>query len=122
MLPDTNLDASAVSFADNFVSIHARKPDWVLTSPPYSGAISFVKTALSVAKKGVAMKLPLSFLEPCADRGDWLKAHPPAVCVFLRRVRHTPAAQVMVGEFWGVWYIGSDGGGAIGTRLVFCPE
>ncbi|CAM9721551.1 unnamed protein product, partial [Pylaiella littoralis] len=67
----------------------AGQPDWVVTSPPYRGAINFVKSALGVARYGVALKLPLSFLEPCADRGIWLKENPPSVCVVLRRVTHT---------------------------------
>ncbi|CAM9759056.1 unnamed protein product [Pylaiella littoralis] len=95
----------------------AGQPDWVVTSPPYRGAINFVKSALGVARYGVALKLPLSFLEPCADRGIWLKENPPSVCVVLRRVTHTPA-HVIVGESWGVWYKETDGSG---TRMAFCP-
>ncbi|CAM9870676.1 unnamed protein product [Ectocarpus sp. 6 AP-2014] len=120
--PDTNLDASLASFgADFLLAKPGQRPDWVLTSPPYKGALEYVKSALSLAAKGVALKLPLSFLEPCADRGKWLQANPPAVCVFLRRVRYTPA-HVMVGEFWGVWYADSGSARTCDTRMVFCPE
>lgn len=92
-----------------------------MTSPPYKGAFNFVKAALSVAEKGVALKLPLSFLEPCEDRGAWLSANPPALCVFLRRAKYTPA-KVMVGEFWGVWYnTRVDATAAGASKLVFCP-
>lgn len=97
--PDTHLDASATTFCADFLEDGVQqRPDWVVTSPPYKGALKFVKATLSVAKKGVALKLPLSFLEPCADRGEWLSANPPALCVLLRRARYTPV-QVMVGEF-----------------------
>lgn len=90
----------------------------IVTSPPYKGAIKFVKAALEVAKHGVALKLPLSFMEPCGDRATWLKENSPSVCVFLRRSTYTPAL-VIVGEFWGVWYKGDNVTG--GTRMVFCP-
>ncbi|CAB1108726.1 unnamed protein product [Ectocarpus sp. CCAP 1310/34] len=59
---------------------------------------------MSLATKGVALKMPLSFLEPYADRGGWLKTNPPSVCVFLRRAKYTRANNAKMGEFWGVWY------------------
>ncbi|CAM9866382.1 unnamed protein product, partial [Pylaiella littoralis] len=76
--------SSLASFPDYFLNATDRKqPDWVLTSPPCKNALVFAKVAMSVVKKGVALKLPLTFLEPCADRGGWLQANPPAmVCVF----------------------------------------
>ncbi|CAM9179781.1 unnamed protein product [Pylaiella littoralis] len=86
---DTNLDSGSRSFPREYLE-KAGQPDWVVTSPLYRGAINFVKSALGVARYGVALKLPLSFLEPCADRGIWLKENPPSVCVVLRRVTHTP--------------------------------
>ncbi|CAM9850003.1 unnamed protein product, partial [Hapterophycus canaliculatus] len=48
-------------------------------------AIKFVEAAVEVSRYGVALKLPLSFVEPCADRASWLKENPPSVCIFLRR-------------------------------------
>ncbi|CAN0373515.1 unnamed protein product [Ectocarpus sp. 12 AP-2014] len=102
---DTNLDASLESFPDDFVAASSRKrPDWVVTSPPYNGALAFVKAATSLATKGVAVKLPLSCLAPCADRGGWLQTNPPSVCVFLRRARCTCVNRAKLGEFRGVWY------------------
>ncbi|CAN0429912.1 unnamed protein product [Pylaiella littoralis] len=67
--PDTNLDVTSVSFSDDFLKALGKQPDWVVTSPPYKNALTCVKAALSVANIGVALKLPLSFLEPCHDRG-----------------------------------------------------
>lgn len=122
LLPDTNLDASLASFPEDFLLANpGKQPDWVLTSLPYKGALAFVEAALSEAKEGVALKLPISFLEPCADRGEWLEENPPAVCIFLRRAKYTSAHHVKVGEFWGVWYTsGVCRGNSNGTRLVFC--
>ncbi|CAM9339608.1 unnamed protein product [Pylaiella littoralis] len=114
---DTNLDTSAPTFAQEYLASGAQQPDWVVTSPPYKGAINFVKGAMEVARYGVAFKLLLSFMGPCGDRGEWLQRNPPSICVFLRRVRYTPA-HVMMGEFWGVWY--KAGVGGRGTRLVYC--
>ncbi|CAN0056580.1 unnamed protein product, partial [Pylaiella littoralis] len=80
-----DVSSSVLSFRDDFLKANSgKRPDWVVTSPPYKGAVGFVKAALAVATKGAALKLPLSFLEPCADRGGWLAETPPAVCVFLR--------------------------------------
>ncbi|CAB1109634.1 unnamed protein product [Ectocarpus sp. CCAP 1310/34] len=99
-----------------------KQPDWVVTSPPYKGAVGFVKAVLAVAAKGVALRLPLSFRKPCADRGSWLVDNPPVMCGFLRRAKYTHAHHVKVGEFWGVWYTDGGCGKSGGSRLVFCPE
>lgn len=117
MESDTNLDASSPTFAREYIAAGNQQPDWVITSPPYKGAINFVKAAVEVAKHGVALKLPLSFLEPCGDRAVWLKKNEPSVCVFLRRAGYTPD-HVMVGEFWGVWY--KAGIDERGTRMAYC--
>ncbi|CAB1112018.1 unnamed protein product [Ectocarpus sp. CCAP 1310/34] len=116
----SSLDASKSTFAADFLADgFEQQPEWVVTSPPYKGAVKFGKAALSVAKHGVTLKLPLSFLEPCVDRADWLEANPPTVCVFLRRASYTPE-HIMMGEFWGVWYCtGGDRTAVGGTKLVF---
>ncbi|CAB1103776.1 unnamed protein product [Ectocarpus sp. CCAP 1310/34] len=121
--PDTNLDASSASFADDYLAAHnGQQPDWVVSSPPYEGALAFVKAALTVAKEGVALKLPLSFLEPCADRAVWLQANPPALCMMMSRARYQPAL-VRVGEFRGVWYPpGSGSSSSDSTKLLFLPS
>lgn len=63
--PDTSLDASLTTFPEDFLLANpGKQPDWALTSPSYKGALAFVKAALSVAKEGMALKLPISFLEP----------------------------------------------------------
>ncbi|CAN0114147.1 unnamed protein product, partial [Hapterophycus canaliculatus] len=66
----------------------AERLDWVVTSPPYKGAIKFVNAALAVATVGVALKSPLSFMEPCVDGSAWLQENLPSKCIFLRRVRY----------------------------------
>lgn len=115
---DTTFDASVPTFARDYLSDGVERPDWVVTSPPYKGAIKFVKAALTVAKHGVALKLPLSFLEPCANRGVWLQNNSPAVLIFLSRATYTPV-HIAVGEFWGVWYKAEARD--LLPRLIFCP-
>ncbi|CAM9160432.1 unnamed protein product [Hapterophycus canaliculatus] len=114
---DTSLDASSHSFPREYLEKAGQQPDWVVTSPPYKGAIKFVEAALGVARYGVALKLLISFMEPCEDRAIWLKKKPPSICVFMRRSTYSPA-HIIVGEFWGVWYKSDDDGR--GTRMVFC--
>ncbi|CAN0217552.1 unnamed protein product [Ectocarpus sp. 6 AP-2014] len=119
---DTNLDASLELFPEDFLAAYSgKRPEWVVTSPPYSRALTFVKAAMSLATKGVAFKMPIFFLEPCADRGGWLQTNPPSVCVFLCRAKYTRANNAKTGDFWGVWYT-QEMSCRNRTRLVFCPE
>ncbi|CAM9743371.1 unnamed protein product [Ectocarpus sp. 12 AP-2014] len=76
---------------------------------------------MSLATKGVAVKLPLSFLEPCADRGGWLQTNAPSACVFLRRAKYTRVNKLKMGEFGCVSYT-QDISCDTTTRLVFCCE
>ncbi|CAM9119159.1 unnamed protein product, partial [Hapterophycus canaliculatus] len=76
---------SSRSFPREYLETTDQRPDWVVTSPPYKGAIQFAKVAVQLSRYGVALKLPLSVMEPCADRASWLKENPPSVCMFLRR-------------------------------------
>ncbi|CAN0131118.1 unnamed protein product [Scytosiphon promiscuus] len=118
---DTDPRTALLPFAKDFLAANSgSRPDWVLVSPPYKGALAFVQVALSLATEGVAIKVPLSFLEPCRDRGLWLQNNPPARCIFLRRVQHS-RAHLKAGEFWGVWYTDRGrSGGDNGARFVFC--
>ena len=98
-------DVTLPGFAERFLGRDgAEKPDWVVTSPPYKGAVKYVQVALALCSKGAATKLPLSFLEPCKDRGEWLDENPPTFCIFLRRETNGQHyGPLKVGEFWGVW-------------------
>lgn len=49
--------------------------DWVVSNPPFSLAPKIVPRARAYAVRGMAMLLRLSYLEPCADRVDWLTKH-----------------------------------------------
>lgn len=51
--------------------------DWVVTNPPYNSEIlmDIINLAWENSKVGMVLLLRLSFLEPCGDRADWLKAN-----------------------------------------------
>ncbi|MEO1432815.1 MAG: DNA cytosine methyltransferase, partial [Cyanobacteria bacterium J06633_8] len=60
--------------------------DWVITNPPYSdSAAPIIQNAFNHARIGVAVFVRLSFLEPCSDRADFLKKHPPTKILYLPR-------------------------------------
>lgn len=69
---DSHMDASTDEFRENFCE-DTRRPDWTVTSPPYSNPLGILKKALLIPQVGVAFKLRLSFLEPTKSRGRWLR-------------------------------------------------
>lgn len=118
IIADTH--ATTTEFPSKFVEgiCQGAKPDWIVTRPPYKDAIKFMRSALAVCGMGAALKLPLSFLGPCADRGSWLSDHPPQCCIFLSRQWHDSGMPRM-GEFWGVWYFAKPGACESESRLSF---
>lgn len=78
--------------------------DWVVTNPPFNAAAVIVPTAFEYARKGIAMLLRLSFLEPVEDRGGWLNRHPPTVLIVLPRISFTNNGKTdSVTCAWMVW-------------------
>lgn len=63
--------------------------DWVVTNPPFNRAEAIVPLAYEHARKGVAMLLRLSYLEPCGERAEWLAEHPPTAALVLPRISFT---------------------------------
>lgn len=63
--------------------------DWVVSNPPFSHAAEIVKLAHEHARVGVAMLLRLSFLEPCQNRRQFLRANPPTNLIVLPRISFT---------------------------------
>ena len=62
-----------------------KRPDWVITNPPFGPAAPILRNALKYAKKGVAYLVRISFLEPCNNRIDILEDNPPNKILFLPR-------------------------------------
>ncbi|CAM9806249.1 unnamed protein product [Ectocarpus fasciculatus] len=105
---DTHLDAASEEFKAVF-SDEGRRPDWIVTSPPYGNAFCILTQALLVARVGVAFKLRLSLLEPTKTRGKWLKDNPPTAIVVLPRATYRGRI-CSVTEAWFVWHreVGGD--------------
>lgn len=84
--------------------------DWVVTNPPFLVAVDILKYAHAHARKGVAMLLRLSILEPCNDRGEWLQEHPPTRLIVLPRISFTGDGKTdSVTLGWCVWQYGAKG-------------
>ncbi|CAB1106347.1 unnamed protein product [Ectocarpus sp. CCAP 1310/34] len=80
---DTNLDASLESFPEDFLAAYSgKRPEWVVTSPPYSRALTFVKAAM----RGIQNA---HFFTATLRRPGWLTANEPPVCVFVSTQRKT---------------------------------
>jgi hypothetical protein len=79
------------------------RPDWVVSNPPFSCCQPIIAGAFSVARRGVAMLLRLSYLEPCNNRADFLSANPPSLIV-LPRISFTGDGKTdNVTCAWFVW-------------------
>eukprot|EP00752_Nemacystus_decipiens_P003221 g2981.t2 len=68
LVADSHMDATTDAFAETFVQ-DEKRPDWIVTSPPYKHAFAILKQALRIGRAGVAFKLRLTFLEPTKTRG-----------------------------------------------------
>jgi hypothetical protein len=90
-------------------------PDYIITNPPFTLALPFVKQSLKFAKKKVAMLLRMQFYET-SGRYEFLKENPPV------RIYSISDRPVMLGEDgkpvmksgmmwfgWFVWEIGYKG-------------
>lgn len=101
MMADSHMDAATDEFCETFCE-EARRPDWVVSSPPYKNAFAILKQALRIGRVGVAFKLRLTFLEPTKTRGGWLRANPPDMIVVLTRATYRGRKCSSV-EAWFVW-------------------
>lgn len=82
-LPDFLLDATHLGSWKAFA--RPQPIDLVITNPPFEYAFEIVQHAVTYAKRGVALLLRLTFLEPTEDRGPWLAVHPPERVIVLPR-------------------------------------
>jgi hypothetical protein len=103
---DPNWPADSHHDAREEAAWHAASPDWVVSNFPFNVATDIVKRAHSAAHVGVAVLLRLSWLEPTADRRDFLAEHPPDLLIVLPRTRYNPNSKSVdsVTTAWMVWY------------------
>lgn len=65
----------------------AKRPDWIITNPPFRLAMQFIVAAKASARQGVAMLVRTSFLESGERYRELFKPHPPLfVAPFVERV------------------------------------
>lgn len=77
-------------------------PDWTVTNPPFSHAGRIARHALDYSLRGVALLLPVTFLEVCKDR-LWIDAEPPQRILVLPRTRFRGQATDRVTVAWHIW-------------------
>lgn len=79
--------------------------EWIITNPPFACAFPMLQRAVKVATVGVAFLLRKTFLEPTADRGEWLAANPPSRVIGLPRHKFRAGAESTdsVSCDWMIW-------------------
>ncbi|CAM9784063.1 unnamed protein product, partial [Pylaiella littoralis] len=102
LIADSHMDVTTRDFYDLF-SQETRRPDWIVSSPPYQNAFAIWQQALRIVRKGVAFKLRLNFLEPTKSRGPWLAENYPELVVVLPRASYRGRQSFAV-EVWFVWW------------------
>lgn len=105
---DLHLDASGDEF---WRRAGAAQPDWVVSNPAFSHAITVADRGLQVAKVGVALYLRISIFEvtKTGPRRSWMADHPPNELHFLPRFAHQRSRRT--GEWstdsvtcaWAIW-------------------
>ncbi len=101
-------------------------PDWSVTNPPFVAAGDIARAALQHARRGVALLLRATFLEPCAaspraprNGRQWLTRRPPTRLIALPRISFTGDGQTdSAGAWWLVWLRGPDRQWIAGTIEV----
>jgi hypothetical protein len=100
---DPNVQADQYKDATDPEFWTSLKPDWVVSNPPFLCCHPIIVGAFSAARRGVAMLLRLSYLEPCKDRAGFLSQHPPSLIV-LPRISFTEDGKCdSVTCAWMVW-------------------
>ena len=93
----------------NFLTYGGNSYDNIITNPPYSEALEFVKQSKQFAKKKIAMFLKTTFLESNKRKGMFLDTHFPlkAVYQYSKRVplyrNGIGKGSSMVAYAWFVW-------------------
>jgi hypothetical protein len=71
--PSVENDTPTLDATDiRYWQFEGNNPDWVITNPPFNVAHDIIPLAYQTASRGVCMLLRLTYLEPCANRAEWL--------------------------------------------------
>lgn len=92
--------------------------DYVVTNPPFVHASAIIWLALQHARRGVAMHVRSTWLEPCQDR-LWLEHTPPTRELRLPRISYDGSGgSDSASPCWYLWERGEDGAWKRGTIEV----
>jgi hypothetical protein len=123
---DPNWPADAHHDATTEAAWHAAEsPDWTVSNFPFNVATGIVKRAHAASRVGVAVLLRLSWLEPTADRKDFLADNPPDLLIVLPRTRYNPRSKSVdsVTTAWMVWYTNREDDSMWGPAgIIVHPE
>lgn len=108
------------------------EPDWIVTNPPFTLALPFLKRALEEARVGVAFLLRLAWVESQERYNDIFSVRPPtliAQCVDrvpMLSGRYDPASSTTMAYAWFVWLRAADEapkqfGKHSGTQFTWIP-
>jgi hypothetical protein len=87
-----------------------RRPDWIVTNPPFNLAVEFAERALSEAQIGVALLLRTSWMEGAERYERLFRLQPPRIIApYCERVpmvagRWDPKASSTTSYAWFVWH------------------
>lgn len=111
---DYGIDAEVLDFLGP--EAERRAADWIITNPPFGEkAVQFVKRALTLARRGVAMFVRLQWIESKERYDAIFRETPPTyLCPFVERVnlckgKWDPDGTTATAYCWLVWKNDEDG-------------
>ena len=116
--PDYHLDSTLPVIWQQFLGC-----DWVISNPPFNQAAKIISLAYEKATTGIIMLLRASYLEPCHDRAEWLRQHPPDQLISIPRISFTGNGKTdVVCTFWFVWVKDEELKSKITNPFVIVPR
>lgn len=104
-----------------------KRPDWIITNPPFKVAESFAANAIAIATEGVALLVRTSWLEGVGRYERLFSRYRPAmVAQFVERLpmhrgRWEPNGSTATSYVWVVWYAAEELDGTSTTEFVHIP-
>jgi len=96
-------------------------PQVVITNPPYSVALSFIKKAIDLKSEYVCMLLRLNFLAS-KERSEFMRTHTPDVFVLPNRPAFTKDGTDNTEYAWFVWRRENDYGSPVFKGSIKYPR
>ena len=106
---------------DADAAIWAAPADWIVTNPPFNQADQFVHLAWAKARRGVAMLLRLSFMEPTRKRAQLLKSMAPYMShlIVFSQPRPSFTGNGRTDSTTTAWFVWERNNPQQGTRLIY---